>query len=120
MEILVIWLAACGLVGYIASTKGKSGIVWFLASVLLSPLIMGIAVLVVKSEAKPVEAQQTYVAAATGGGSVADEIGKLAALRDSGALTTDEFERQKAALLARPTVAGKPAAPPVTGEHWKR
>jgi hypothetical protein len=33
-------------------------------------------------------------------GSVADEITKLAALRDSGNLTADEFEAQKAKLLA--------------------
>jgi hypothetical protein len=33
-------------------------------------------------------------------GSVADELAKLAALRDSGVLTEDEFEAQKAKLLA--------------------
>jgi hypothetical protein len=32
-------------------------------------------------------------------GSVADELAKLAALRDSGVLTEDEFEAQKAKLL---------------------
>jgi hypothetical protein len=31
--------------------------------------------------------------------SVADEIGKLAALRDKGVLTAEEFNAQKAALL---------------------
>jgi hypothetical protein len=33
--------------------------------------------------------------------SIADELGKLAALRDSGALTTQEFEIQKQKLLAK-------------------
>jgi hypothetical protein len=33
-------------------------------------------------------------------GLVADELAKLAALRDSGVLTGDEFEAQKAKLLA--------------------
>lgn len=33
--------------------------------------------------------------------SVADEIRKLAELREAGILTNDEFDRQKAALLAR-------------------
>lgn len=31
--------------------------------------------------------------------SVADELAKLAALRDSGVLTQEEFDQQKAALL---------------------
>jgi membrane protein YdbS with pleckstrin-like domain len=42
--------------------------------------------------------------------SVADEITKLAALRDQGHLTAAEFEAQKASLLARPPQA--PGAPP--------
>lgn len=41
--------------------------------------------------------------------SVADEIAKLAALRDRGHLSAEEFEQQKAALLARPPA---PPAPP--------
>jgi hypothetical protein len=36
----------------------------------------------------------------TGGASSADELAKLAALRDQGVLTQDEFDSQKAALLA--------------------
>ena len=43
-------------------------------------------------------------------GSVADEITKLAALRDQGHLTDAEFEAQKAALLARSQQP--PSAPP--------
>ena len=38
--------------------------------------------------------------ASTGGTSSADELTKLAQLRDSGVITTDEFEAQKAKLLA--------------------
>lgn len=41
---------------------------------------------------------------ATGSGpapSIADELGKLAALRDKGIITAEEFETQKAKLLAR-------------------
>ncbi|HJU97787.1 MAG TPA: SHOCT domain-containing protein [Jiangellaceae bacterium] len=38
--------------------------------------------------------------ASTGGTSSADELTKLAQLRDSGVLTSDEFEAQKAKLLA--------------------
>lgn len=47
------------------------------------------------------EEMRTYVreAAGTSGASTADELTKLAALRDSGTITADEFERQKAKLL---------------------
>jgi hypothetical protein len=47
------------------------------------------------------EEMRSYVreAAGTSGASTADELTKLAALRDSGTITADEFERQKAKLL---------------------
>jgi len=45
------------------------------------------------------QAQSTSPAPAQGSGSVADEIAKLAALRDSGALTDEEFATHKATLL---------------------
>ena len=44
--------------------------------------------------------------------SVADEIAKLAALRDQGHLTPAEFESQKAVLLGQPA-PGPAAVPPV-------
>ena len=47
------------------------------------------------------KAQKDYIrSVAGGGGSTADEIEKLAALKDSGAITADEFDAQKAKLLA--------------------
>lgn len=48
------------------------------------------------------EAFQAYVreTAGAGGASTADELSKLASLRDSGAITDDEFATQKAKLLA--------------------
>ena len=48
------------------------------------------------------EAFRSYVqqAAGSGGGGTASELTKLAELRDSGVLTPDEFEAQKAKLLA--------------------
>jgi hypothetical protein len=47
-------------------------------------------------------AQQEYIrsVAGSGGCSAADELDKLAALRDKGVLTAAEFEQQKTALLA--------------------
>jgi hypothetical protein len=48
------------------------------------------------------DAADSYIrqAARSGGGGSADELTKLAALRDSGVLTDDEFTAQKAKLLA--------------------
>lgn len=47
-------------------------------------------------------AQEEYIrsVAGSGGPSPADEVAKLAALRDRGVLTNEEFEKQKAALLS--------------------
>jgi len=48
------------------------------------------------------KAQRQYIqeVASTGAPSSAEELTKLAQLRDSGVITTDEFEAQKAKLLA--------------------
>ena len=47
------------------------------------------------------DAMRTYVQTVAGNGktSTADELSKLAALRDQGVLSADEFAQQKAALL---------------------
>jgi hypothetical protein len=41
-----------------------------------------------------------YVQDAAGSGNTADQLTKLAELRDRGVITADEFERQKAKVLA--------------------
>jgi len=43
---------------------------------------------------------ETAGSTAVGGGGSADELAKLADLRDKGVITVDEFERQKAKILA--------------------
>ncbi|MGA9279386.1 SHOCT domain-containing protein [Ilumatobacter sp.] len=43
---------------------------------------------------------RSYVQDAAGGGGAASELTKLAKLRDDNVITADEFERQKAKLLA--------------------
>ena len=56
-----------------------------------------------RSKADAIQAEfDDYVRSVSGssGGSAADEIGKLRDLRDSGAITDDEFQAQKAKLLA--------------------
>ncbi len=53
-----------------------------------------------KQAADQEKAMRSYVQdVASSSSSVADEIGKLAALRDQGVLTAEEFDAQKAALL---------------------
>jgi len=43
---------------------------------------------------------RTYVQQTAGSGSTAEELGRLAALKDSGVLTEEEFAQQKAKLLS--------------------
>lgn len=39
----IIWFLFCALVGYYASEKGRSGVLWFILAVIISPLLAGIA-----------------------------------------------------------------------------
>jgi len=87
---------------------GKAGWVLFL---IVLPLLGSLIYLVANGgdmaqrqvrDAKAVQsAQEEYIrsVAGSGGASAADELAKLAALRDSGALTAEEFAAQKARLL---------------------
>lgn len=126
MEFFIFWFLLSVGVGCLASSRGRSGIGFFLLSLLLSPLLGLIAVLVVRNikqeqardedrrrederhlesikamakttTASPVE--RPPQAAVTM--SVADELAKLVGLMDRGVLSAAEFEGQKRALLAR-------------------
>jgi hypothetical protein len=46
------------------------------------------------------QATESYIREVAGGNSTADELLKLGQLRDQGVLTTEEFEAQKAKVLA--------------------
>ena len=121
MEIVFFWLLFAGAVGIFAASRGRSGSGFFLLSVVLSPLLGFLIVMLTPNLAtandieqqrreeheRQIEAIRSLAnsaapgAAAVAPPSVADEIQKLAALRDSGALTEDEFAAQKAAVLSR-------------------
>lgn len=88
---------------------GKAGWVLFL---IVLPLLGALVYLIAEggdmaqrqvADAKKMQAaQEDYirnVAGGGGGGSTADELEKLAKLRDSGTITADEFAAQKAKLL---------------------
>lgn len=85
MELFAIWVALAAIVGYAAHRKGRTFAVFMLFALVFSPLI-ALVVLVIMGDPKPQVG-------------VADEIGKLAALRDAGTLTVEEYERQKSGLL---------------------
>ena len=46
MEVLGLYLLLCLPIGLLATSYGRSGFGWFLGAALLSPLIMGIALLI--------------------------------------------------------------------------
>jgi len=152
MEIVLVWLLLAVGVGALASSRGRSVFGFFLLSVVLSPLLGLIVLLLMSDLNKEREAkeqqqrdeaekdrvrreeherqlesikvlatsrQEPTVAAPTSklapGASLADEIRKLAQLRDDGLLTPEEFAEQKARLLgaAPAPLAAAAAAPPV-------
>ena len=136
--IFVFWALMCWGVAALASSRGRSGVGFFLLSFLFSPLLGLIIVLVMKDLAaesaretdrrreeerrefdrqrehekqleslRAVTTSQANRAApgsseSTTGVSVADELTKLAALRDKGILSPEEFDQQKKQLLGRP------------------
>lgn len=101
MEIAILfWVVLCFAAGMLASKRGRSSVIWFAVALFLSPLVAGIFLLVLRDLSRDVHL--TGVAAAIRGQGVsrADELAKLAELRDKGVLTPKEFDRQKKALLA--------------------
>jgi hypothetical protein len=52
-----------------------------------------------KQAAEAEQATRAYIQDAAGSSSTADELAKLAQLRDSGVISTEEFDTQKAKLL---------------------
>jgi len=89
--------------------SGWGKALWFLF-VLFIPLIGVLCYLIVRGpkmheHARQAQMQQdrefrSYVQEAAGPTSAADEITKLAGLRDHGVITADEFEREKSKLLS--------------------
>ncbi|HEV8698951.1 MAG TPA: SHOCT domain-containing protein [Candidatus Limnocylindrales bacterium] len=98
MEIIAGWLIWSGLVAWIASVRGRSPVGWFFLSVLLSPLIGIIAVLVApnrRAATIPVAAPMSSAPSTT------DTLRELGDLRDRGVITAEDFEAKKGDLLRR-------------------
>ncbi len=89
--------------------SGWAKALWFIF-VLFIPLIGVLVYLIVRGgsmhERAAKEAQQqdqefrSYVQEAAGSGTPADQLAKLADLRDRGVISAEEFEREKAKILA--------------------
>lgn len=121
MEIFLLWVLFAIGVGALANSRGRSGVGFFLLSAVLSPLV-GLIVVLVMSDLKAEAAKERLRkedherelesirvlakvsssdnSAQTGPSKfIGDELLKLAALRDKGILTEQEFQSQKSALL---------------------
>jgi len=89
--------------------SGWGKALWFLF-VLFIPLIGVLVYLIARGSSMQQRAQQearqqdqqfrAYVQDAAGSGNTADQLAKLADLRDRGVITADELEREKAKVLA--------------------
>ena len=121
MEIFLGYIVLCFVVAAIATNRGRSGFGFFVLSALLSPIIGGLVLIAspnlkaqAQHEQERKEDQQRHAeslkvlakvaepaASPAVAPSAADELAKLAALRDKGVLTEDEFAGQKRRLLSR-------------------
>lgn len=97
--IIIAWIVSGIAALLIAQSRGATNAVtWFFVGVFLGPFGVLIAALGAKG---PGRATGSTVGAA-------DELAKLAVLRDGGTLSVEEFERQKRGLLASGLVEAKP------------
>jgi hypothetical protein len=105
---ILIWLI-CGVAAYaIAKDRGATNqLTWFLVGVVFGPLGVIAAFTIQRKGPEPGQYAQPVIG-------VADELTKLAALRDAGAITEDEFQRQRSILLPPVAPAWGPStqAPP--------
>ena len=129
MEILLLfWLVLSIGVGVLAAQRGRSGVGWALLSIVTSPLL-GVILLVVNKdlvEEAAVRERETrrhdeklaalagnvregnskaQLAVAVSPVLVADELEKLGGLKERGLITEDEFVQQKRRLLGQSVAA---------------
>jgi Short C-terminal domain len=89
LVISVIYFAICWWIARYAESKGQSFLGFLLLGVLVSPIISLIVALVIDDHAlRPA------------GGDRLDQLQKLTELRDAGSLSPEEFEAEKARILA--------------------
>ena len=121
MEIVIGWIVVSAMVAVWADKRGRSGIGYFFLALLLSPIIASVVLLVAgdkramdaaeaarawaqrNEHERHIESIKAIAATATSTQQVpvvSAELERLAALRDKGVLTQEEFSEQKRRLLA--------------------
>jgi hypothetical protein len=120
--LVLVWVVLAIVCSVWASSWGRSVVLYFFLSLLFSPLLAAVVLLIAgnktareKAERDKAEAQRReherqleQLRAVTGSTatpvakqpSVAEELAKLVALHEKGALTTEELAQQKRRLLA--------------------
>jgi hypothetical protein len=97
---LWFWVALSLVPAVLANARGRNPFVWFLVSLAISPLLASILVFVFRDLALDAFRHQELVSAARQPEVDAlDRLERLAALRDRGAITSQEYEAKKAQLL---------------------
>jgi hypothetical protein len=102
MEFFVIaWLAFAMGTAWLAKAKGRSFIGWLIYAVILLPITLIHALVMKNSEPHyaPISIPMS-IGTAPAPVSMADELTKLADLAERGFITREEYEAQKARLLA--------------------
>lgn len=108
MGYLVLWALLALIPAAIANSKGRTVVGWFFIGMLISPLIAAVIVAILPSPRLDAQRHAELVAVASAATTVtrptADaitDLERLAALRDAGVVTSEEFDAKKAELLAR-------------------
>ena len=105
---LLFWFIGCIIVAVAANGRGRSGIGWFFLSILISPILGLILVLVMENRGTPEPPRHTVIhlkepqrpqLAEKPVDSPLAQIERLALLREKGYLTETEFEEQKQEVL---------------------
>jgi hypothetical protein len=94
--IILVWIVPAVLIARYADRKGHSFVGFLLIGLLTSWVISGIAALVVEDRRAP-----RQVVMAPSAADPLDQLTKLTELRDSGALTQEEFDTEKARIMER-------------------
>lgn len=86
MELFFIWVLLSGLAAYFASTKGRTVLGWFLISLILSPFISLIFLLILPSRGVVTQSLRSKL----------EEIEKL---RQDGVITEEEYVAKRKLII---------------------
>jgi len=98
MELVVVLLVIAIIPAMIAASKGRNFLLWYIYGVALWIIALVHSVLL-KSKAQEIIEAKALREAVAPSHSAADEIERFAKLKDSGALTEEEFQAKKRQLL---------------------